>query len=96
MTEQEKIHIRAAVFANERKEEIIENRKKLGKKPLSQFEIQATWLNHYDGYLAGYTQRIMDFDALIKDRPRLTRCRDESGEDVLKWVRPSKMENKDD
>ena len=40
-------------------------------------------------------KRKVDFDELIKDRPRLTRCRGENGEDVLKWVRPSKMENKE-
>ena len=96
MTEQEKIHLKACDFAHKRKEEIIENRKDLGEKPLTHHEMQVTWLNHYDGFVAGYTQRIMDFDELIKDRPRLTRCRDENGEYVLKWVRPSKMENIDE
>ena len=96
MTEQEKIHLKACDFAHKRREEIIENRKNLGEKPLTHDELQVTWLNHYDGFVAGYIQRLMDFDELIKDRPRLTRCRGENGEDVLKWVRPSKMENKND
>lgn len=96
MTEQEKIHIKATEFANKCREEIVENRKNLGEKPLTHDELQVTWLNHYDGFVAGYIQRIMDFDELIKDRPRLTRFRSESGEDVLKWVRPSKMENIND
>ena len=84
MYEQEKIHLKACDFAHKRREEIIENRKNLGEKPLTHHEMQAIWLNHYDGFVAGYTQRIMDFDELIKDRPRLTRCRDENGEDVFK------------
>lgn len=54
MTEREKIHLKACDFANKCREEIDENRKKLGEKPLTTFEIQATWLNHYDGFLAGY------------------------------------------
>ena len=56
MTEQEKLHIKAAEFANKYREEMVENRKNLGEKPLTHSELQAIWLNLYDGFKAGHTQ----------------------------------------
>lgn len=54
MTEDEKLHLKACEFANNCRVELIENRKRQNMKPLAYDELQMIWLNHYDGFKAGY------------------------------------------
>lgn len=93
MTEEVQVHLKACEFANKCRVETTENRKQQGLKPFTHDEQQAAWLNHYDGFVKGYIQRMMDTSELGKDKPQIVKCQNDNGEDVLKWVKPSKMEN---
>ena len=54
MKEYESIHLRACDYAQKCQEEIKLNRMNLNEKALTHDQLQGIWLNHYDGFSAGY------------------------------------------
>ena len=54
MKEYESIHLRACDYAQKCQEQITLNRMNLNEKPFTHDQLQGIWLNHYDGFAAGY------------------------------------------
>lgn len=54
MTTKDDIHLRACDYAQKCQEQITLNRMNLNEKPFTHDQLQGIWLNHYDGFSAGY------------------------------------------
>ena len=48
------IHLKACDYAQKCQEQITTNRKSQKAKALTHDQLQSAWLNHYDGFSAGY------------------------------------------
>lgn len=54
MTTKEEIHLKACDYAQLCQQQITTNRKSQKAKALTHDQLQSAWLNHYDGFSAGY------------------------------------------
>jgi len=54
MTTKDEIHLKACDYAQKCQEQITLNRMNLNEKALTHEPLHAMWINHYDGFSAGY------------------------------------------
>lgn len=66
MKEYESIHLKACEFAQLCQQQITTNRKSQKAKALTHDQLQSAWLNHYDGFSAGYRAALGEFTPLLK------------------------------
>jgi len=50
----EEIHIKACEYADNCQKQIVDNQYALNEKALTHNQLQGSWVNHYDGFMAGY------------------------------------------
>ena len=60
------VHLRACDYAQKCQEQITLNRMNLNEKPFTHDQLQGIWLNHYDGFAAGYRAALGEFTPLLK------------------------------
>ena len=60
MKEYENIHLLACDYAENCEKQILANREQLNERPLTHDQLQMTWLNHYDGFSAGYRAALQE------------------------------------